>query len=51
MNKTFLKVQLPTYHWTKSQLVSKNILPADSIWTFLASSSVSGVCVVSVPLP
>jgi hypothetical protein len=45
------KVQLPTYNWTKSQLVSRNILPADSIWTYLASSSVSGVCVVSGALP
>jgi len=49
-NKLF-KVQLPTYNWTKSQLVSRNILPADSIWTYLASSSVSGVCVVSSAFP
>lgn len=49
-NKLF-KVQLPTYNWTKSQLVSRNILPADSIWTYLASSSVSGVCVVSGAFP
>lgn len=39
-------VQLPTYNWTKNQLVTRGILPADSIWTYLASSSVSGVCVV-----
>ncbi|KAI9462423.1 oxaloacetate carrier [Lactarius psammicola] len=38
-------VQLPTYNWTKNQLVSRGVLPADSIWTYLASSSVSGVCV------
>ncbi|KAG2755364.1 hypothetical protein P692DRAFT_20890574, partial [Suillus brevipes Sb2] len=39
-------VQLPTYNWTKNQLVGNAILPGDSVWTFLASSSVSGVCVV-----
>lgn len=39
-------VQLPTYNWTKNQLVTNGILPANSIWTYLASSSVSGVCVV-----
>jgi len=44
-------VQLPTYNWTKSQLVSRNILPADSIWTYLASSSVSGVCVLAMMQP
>jgi solute carrier family 25 protein 34/35 len=43
-------VQLPTYNWTKNQLVSRGILPAGSIWTYLASSSVSGVCVVSLTL-
>lgn len=46
-NLPFVQVQLPTYNWTKNQLVSRGILPADSTWTFLASSSVSGVCVVS----
>lgn len=40
-------VQLPSYNWTKNQLVSREILPADSTWTFLASSTVSGACVVS----
>ena len=39
-------VQLPTYNWTKNQLVTHGILPGNSIWTYLASSSVSGVCVV-----
>lgn len=39
-------VQLPTYNWTKNQLTTRGILPGDSIWTFLASSSVSGMCVV-----
>ena len=43
-------VQLPTYNWTKNQLVSNGILRADSVWTFLASSSVSGLCVVSIDL-
>lgn len=41
-------VQLPTYNWTKNQLVSRGILPNDSVLTYLASSSVSGICVVSV---
>ena len=48
-NRSLVQVQLPTYNWTKNQLVSRGILPADSIWTYLASSSVSGVCVVSDP--
>ncbi|KAI0304745.1 oxaloacetate carrier [Russula brevipes] len=44
-------VQLPTYNWTKNQLVSRGILPADSIWTYLASSSVSSVCVLVMMQP
>ncbi|KAF8846094.1 mitochondrial carrier [Paxillus ammoniavirescens] len=44
-------VQLPTYNWTKNQLVTRGILPANSIWTYLASSSVSGVCVCIVMQP
>ncbi|KAG9314110.1 mitochondrial carrier domain-containing protein [Chiua virens] len=44
-------VQLPTYNWTKNQLVTYGILPANSIWTYLASSSVSGVCVCIVMQP
>ena len=39
-------VQLPTYNWTKNQLTSRGILPEKSIWTYLVSSSVSGLCVV-----
>jgi solute carrier family 25 protein 34/35 len=39
-------VQLPSYNWTKSNLVNYGILPADSHWTWLASSTVSGACVV-----
>ncbi|KAJ7878594.1 mitochondrial carrier domain-containing protein, partial [Mycena leptocephala] len=38
-------VQLPSYNLTKNFLVSRDILPANSTWTFLASSAVSGVCV------
>ncbi|KAJ3494342.1 hypothetical protein NLJ89_g10827 [Agrocybe chaxingu] len=38
-------VQLPSYNFTKNQLVKHDILPANSTWTFLASSSVSGACV------
>ncbi|KAI0931543.1 hypothetical protein AcV5_004994 [Taiwanofungus camphoratus] len=44
-------VQLPTYNWTKNQLIQRGILPADSIWTFLASSSVSGMCVLAMMQP
>jgi solute carrier family 25 protein 34/35 len=44
-------VQLPTYNWTKNQLVSRGILPAASIWSYLASSSVSGVCVLVMMQP
>ncbi|PCH34320.1 mitochondrial carrier [Wolfiporia cocos MD-104 SS10] len=44
-------VQLPTYNWTKNQLVKRKILPADSVWTFLLSSSVSGVCVLAMMQP
>ncbi|KIK30188.1 hypothetical protein PISMIDRAFT_671325 [Pisolithus microcarpus 441] len=44
-------VQLPTYNWTKSQLVTRGILPANSVWTYLASSSVSGICVCLVMQP
>ena len=39
-------VQLPSYNWTKTQIVSRGILPADSPLTFLASSAISGACVV-----
>ncbi|KIJ66230.1 hypothetical protein HYDPIDRAFT_26598 [Hydnomerulius pinastri MD-312] len=44
-------VQLPTYNWTKNQLVTNGILPANSLFTYLASSSVSGVCVCIVMQP
>ncbi|KAB5590071.1 Mitochondrial oxaloacetate transport protein [Ceratobasidium theobromae] len=39
-------VQLPSYNWTKTMLVKHGIGSADSTWTFLASSMVSGICVV-----
>lgn len=42
------QVQLPTYNWTKNQLTKRGILPADSVAAFLASSSVSGLCVVRI---
>ncbi|EIN13901.1 oxaloacetate carrier [Punctularia strigosozonata HHB-11173 SS5] len=38
-------VQLPSYNWTKNQLVSRGILPSNSVWTYLLSSTVSGMCV------
>jgi len=44
-------VQLPSYNWTKTQIVSNGWLPANSIWTYLASSSVSGICVCIVMQP
>ncbi|KZT43856.1 mitochondrial carrier [Sistotremastrum suecicum HHB10207 ss-3] len=44
-------VQLPSYNWTKGQIVGAGLLPADSTWTFLASSSVSGACVCLVMQP
>jgi len=44
-------VQLPTYNWAKNQLVTRGVLPANSIWTYLASSSISGVCVCIVMQP
>jgi len=44
-------VQLPSYNWTKTQIVSRGILPANSALTFLASSTISGICVVCSVLP
>jgi len=44
-------VQLPSYNFTKNQLVKHDILPANSTWTFLVSSSVSGACVCLVMQP
>ncbi|KAI0776580.1 oxaloacetate carrier [Trametes elegans] len=36
-------VQIPSYIWTKNQLVSHGMASLDSPWTYLMSSSVSGV--------
>lgn len=44
-SKNTVKVQLPSYNWTKKTLVKQG-MHADSTWTFLASSTVSGACVV-----
>ncbi|KAF8899066.1 mitochondrial carrier domain-containing protein [Infundibulicybe gibba] len=44
-------VQLPSYNFTKNQIVKRGIMPADSALTFLASSSVSGICVCIVMQP
>jgi len=44
-------VQLPSYNFTKNQLVKHDILQANSMLTFLASSSVSGICVCIVMQP
>ncbi|KAJ2935637.1 hypothetical protein H1R20_g1460, partial [Candolleomyces eurysporus] len=44
--KARMQVQLPSYNFTKRTLISNGILPEDSTWTFLASSSVSGACVL-----
>ncbi|KAF9650280.1 mitochondrial carrier [Thelephora ganbajun] len=44
-------VQIPSYNWAKTQIVSRGILPADSTLTFLASSTISGICVCIVMQP
>ncbi|CAE6399524.1 unnamed protein product [Rhizoctonia solani] len=44
-------VQLPSYNWAKTTLVKHGIASADSTWTFLASSTVSGICVCLVMQP
>jgi solute carrier family 25 protein 34/35 len=41
-------IQVPSYIWTKSEIVRRGIGSPDSAWTFLASSAVSGVCSVCV---
>ena len=40
-------VQLPSYNYAKSKLVSNGIMSDSSYWTYLVSSSFSGICVVS----
>ncbi|KAF7436466.1 Mitochondrial oxaloacetate carrier protein [Pleurotus ostreatus] len=44
-------VQLPSYNFAKSQLSKHDILPTNSPWSFLISSSVSGACVCLVMQP
>jgi len=44
-------VQLPSYNFTKNLLVKHDVLPANSTWTFLASSTISGICVCIVMQP
>ncbi|KDQ15627.1 hypothetical protein BOTBODRAFT_31517 [Botryobasidium botryosum FD-172 SS1] len=44
-------VQLPSYIFTKTKLVEYGIMKPDSTWTFLASSSVSGACVLLMMQP
>ncbi|KAF9469830.1 mitochondrial carrier domain-containing protein [Collybia nuda] len=44
-------VQLPSYNFTKNQLISHDLFAADSVWTYLVSSSVSGICVCLVMQP
>jgi len=44
-------VQLPSYNYAKSQFVQYGLMSADSTWTFLASSAVSGACVCLVMQP
>lgn len=41
------QVQLPSYNYAKSQLVQHIGMNPDGLGTFLASSAISGVCVVS----
>ncbi|KAF8919188.1 oxaloacetate carrier, partial [Mucidula mucida] len=43
--------QVPTYVWAKRQFIGRGILPADSFWTFLASSSVSGLVALAAMQP
>ncbi|KZW00018.1 mitochondrial carrier [Exidia glandulosa HHB12029] len=43
--------QIPSYMFAKNQLVSRGILSADSPWTYLASSSFSGLCTCIVMQP
>ncbi|KAI0033979.1 oxaloacetate carrier [Vararia minispora EC-137] len=44
-------VQLPAYNWAKNQLVSRGIFPEKSVWTYLVSSSFSGICVLIMMQP
>lgn len=46
-DKSIFQVQLPSYNYAKSKFIQYGLMTADSTWTFLASSFVSGACVVS----
>lgn len=41
-------MQLPSYNYAKSKLVSSGLMSDSSYWTYLVSSSFSGICVVSL---
>jgi solute carrier family 25 protein 34/35 len=43
--------QLPAYNFAKGQLISRGILPEKSVWTYLLSSTFSGICVCAVMQP
>jgi solute carrier family 25 protein 34/35 len=43
-------VQVPSYMWTKNEIVQRGLGRPDSIWTYLASSAVSGVTLVRAAL-
>jgi solute carrier family 25 protein 34/35 len=43
-------VQLPSYNYAKSVIVRNGWLGENSYWTYLWSSSVSGICVVRIRL-
>lgn len=40
-------VQLPSYNYAKRVLTANGYTAENSYWTYLASSSFSGICVVS----
>lgn len=45
------QVQLPSYNLAKSYIVHWDLLPAQSIWTYLLASTFSGGCVCIVMSP
>ncbi|KAH8085776.1 mitochondrial carrier domain-containing protein [Filobasidium floriforme] len=44
-------VQLPSYNYAKSKLVSNGLMSDSSYWTYLVSSSFSGICVCLMMQP
>ena len=44
-------MQLPAYNLAKSYIAHWDLLPANSIWTYLAASTFSGACVCVVMQP